>query len=88
MAKNLTVSLPQQYADRLATEARITGLNASEIIRRALDDLLMDVLLESEGIYVHCSRVKAIRGRDNRRTLSGFDNWDDALDYVKCNLQL
>ena len=40
MAKNLTVSLPQQYADRLATEARITGLNASEIIRRALDEYL------------------------------------------------
>ena len=49
MAKNLTVSLPQQYADRLATEARITGLNASEIIRRALDEYLDGRAITRQG---------------------------------------
>jgi len=50
-----------------------------------LNTELQEVLNEADPIYVHCSNIKRIRGKGKRRTLSGFEDWDEALEYVKCN---
>ena len=34
---NITLSMPTQYTERLKQESKETGLNYSEIVRRALD---------------------------------------------------
>jgi len=34
---NITLSMPQQYVERLENETDATGMGRSEIVRRALD---------------------------------------------------
>lgn len=36
----LTLSMPPQYMDKLKAEAKETGISASEIMRRALDEYM------------------------------------------------
>jgi metal-responsive CopG/Arc/MetJ family transcriptional regulator len=37
---NLNLSMPPQFVDKLKAEAKRTGMNNSEIVRRAVDEYL------------------------------------------------